>query len=302
VDKNNYSVGIDIGGTNIKVAAVAADGRILSRQSMPTGTGREYWSSGLRESLSAFENELDAPARGICLAAPGLPARDRQTILWMRGRLEELQGLNWRDLLNYSVPVPVINDAQAAVLGEAWIGAAAGLDNVLMFTLGTGVGGGAVVDGRVLRGALGRAGHLGHITVDFEGATDIVGTPGSLEDAIGECTLLLRSGGLYSSTRDLVDAYIRGNKDASAIWMRSIRCLAAGIASLINVLDPEVIVVGGGIAAAGSALFEPLSNELDRIEWRPTDRPVAIVPAQLGEWAGAVGAGKLALQEIGDID
>jgi glucokinase len=296
-----YAVGIDIGGTNIKTVAASLEGSILSRRTMPTGTGRSEWTDSLRESLAEIKCDLGAEPFGIAVAAPGLPARDGRSIAWMRGRLEELEGLDWQERLGTQSSIRVTNDAQAAVHGEAWIGAAAGFENVLMLTLGTGVGGGAIVDGRVLRGHLGRAGHVGHISLNVDGSPDIVGTPGSLEDVIGDCTVAARSNGLYTTSRELVAAFEAGESEAILTWMRSVRCLAAGLVSLINVLDPEIIVIGGGIAAAGDSLFGPLAAELDRIEWRPNSLPVKLVKAQLGEWAGAVGAGRLAWQVEGTI-
>src|SRR5207249_2187105 len=125
----------------------------------------------------------------------GLPARDGRSIASMPGRLAGLEGLNWQQWLGLAKPVPVFNDAQAALLGEVWLGAAKGAANAVLLTLGTGVGGAAMVDGRVLRGHLGRAGHLGHVALDPDGPGDIVNTPGSLEDAIGEHTLTVRSRG-----------------------------------------------------------------------------------------------------------
>ncbi|MEO6528606.1 MAG: ROK family protein, partial [Gemmatimonadaceae bacterium] len=121
---------------------------------------------------------------------------------------------------------------------------------------------------------------------------DIVGTPGSLEDAIGDCTVHARSGGRFTSTEQLVCACRAGDPRAREVWERSVQRLAVGLASLVNVLDPEVIVIGGGIALAGDALFDPLRVHLDRIEWRPLGSGVAIVPAALGEFAGALGAAR----------
>jgi glucokinase len=208
----------------------------------------------------------------------------------MQGRLGEVQGLNWTEFLGRSTRVPVVNDAQAALLGEVWQGAARGSRNVMLLTLGTGVGGALMVDGRLLRGAVGRAGHLGHVSLEPDGPGDIVNTPGSLEDMIGNCTVERRTGGRFKSTHDLIAAHLAGDADASRVWLRSVHALAVAVASLINVADPEVVIIGGGIARAGPALFDPLNAGLDRFEWRPHGRRARVVPAALGEYAGAIGA------------
>jgi glucokinase len=152
------------------------------------------------------------------------------------------------------------------------------------------------VDGHLLRGHIGRAGHFGHLSLNPEGPPDITGTPGSLEDAIGDSTLSLRSGGRFTSTRDLVAAVGKRDKDASKIWLTSVRALAAGIASLINALDPEVVILSGGITNAGAALFRPLARFLDQFEWRPGGARARIVRARLGDRAGAFGAAWQAMQ------
>jgi len=208
----------------------------------------------------------------------------------MPGKLQGLEGLNWTDFLQTSHPVPVLNDAHAALLGEAWVGAAAGYRNVVLLTLGTGVGGAILADGRLFKGHIGRAGHLGHISLNPDGPPDIVGTPGSLEQTIGNSTLPVRSGGRFSSTRQLVEAHLKGDAEATDVWLRSLYNLAAGITSIINALDPEVIILGGGIAQAGPALFEPLARFVERVEWRPQGESVRIIPAALGDLAGTLGA------------
>jgi glucokinase len=186
--------------------------------------------------------------------------------------------------------VPVLNDGHAALLGEAWMGAARGFANVILLTLGTGVGGAAMVDGRLLRGHIGRAGHLGHSSLDPDGPPDCAGTPGSIEVAIGNCTIQERSGGRFHATYDLIAAHLKGDAEASEIWLKSVKALAAAICSFINILDPEAVIVGGGIARAGAALFGPLQRFLERMEWRPGGYRARILPAQLGEMAGAFGA------------
>jgi glucokinase len=205
-----------------------------------------------------------------------------------------VQDLNWSDFLGRRVPV--LNDAQAALLGEVWQGAGKGVRNAMLLTLGTGVGGAAMVDGRLLRGHLGRAGHLGHICLAIEGEKDIANTPGSLETMIGNYTVEARSGGRFRTTHELVAAHQRGDVEAARVWERSLTALACGIASLINVLDPEVVIVGGGIAVAGDALFWPLREKVKAREGSLEGEHGRIVPAALGEFAGAIGAGWQAME------
>jgi glucokinase len=284
-----YALGIDIGGTNIKALAVTPSGRKLAETTVATGD-QKNWIMNVRLAKSRIEQSLDHLPTWIGLAAPGLVADDQCSIRSMPGRLPGLEGLVWRKFLKSVQPVPVLNDAQAALAGEVWRGAARGAQNAILLTLGTGVGGAALVDGRLLRGHLGRAGHFGHISLDPAGSLDIVHMPGSLEDAIGECTIQLRSQGRFASTQALVAAGNRNDPTARRIWLKSVQALAAGIASLINVLDPKTVILGGGIAKAGPALFRPLKQYLASFEWRPSGERVAIVPARLDDRAGASGA------------
>src|SRR6266853_4822840 len=157
--------------------------------------------------------------------------------------------------------------------------------HAVLLTLGTGVGGALLAEGRLFKGHIGRAGHVGHISLNPDGPPDIVGTPGSLEQTIGNSTLPVRSRGRFSSTRQLVEAHLKGDAEATDVWLRSLYNLAAGITSIINALDPEVIILGGGIALAGPALFEPLARFVERVEWRPQGQSVRIIPAALGDLA-----------------
>jgi glucokinase len=284
-----YHIGIDLGGSSVKAAAVTPEGRLLRSLNVPFQDRDMEWAAKVGDAVSTLEGELGTSA-GIGLSAPGLASADERSIAFLPGRLLGLEGLDWTRRLGSERPVPVLNDAHAALLGEAWIGAAAGVRNTFLLTLGTGVGGAAMVDGRLLKGRLGRAGHLGHITVDFNGTLDDVGTPGSIELEIGNKTILTRGGGRYATTHDLVSAVLAGDAAAAAIWDRSVRALAAAIGSLVNVLDPETVIIGGGIARAGTTLFGPLQRELDRVEWRPGGNRVRLLPAQLGELAGAYGS------------
>jgi len=285
-------IGIDVGGSSVKAVLVSADGERLSE--MNESFDPEI-PMAFAETVRNVVQTL-GPASFVGLSAPGLPARNGRSIAELPNRLPGMEGLDWSELLGCGVEVPVLNDAQAALAGEVWLGAARGSSDVILLTLGTGVGGAAMVDGRLLKGHTGKAGHLGHISLDPEGPPDICGAPGSLELMIGNCTIRERSDGRFTTTHALVEAVCRGDVEASRIWTRSVRALACAIASFGNILDPEVAVIGGGIARAGAALFGPLEEELRRMEWATCGHRIRLVPARLGELAGAYGAAWNALR------
>jgi glucokinase len=295
----DYAIGIDVGVTNVKAVVVTPGGEVLARQSFETHPARSDWPWGVKLRLEEMESAR-GPAKWVGLAAPGVAMADGSCIRWMRLRLEDVQGFKWGEFLGRRVPV--VNDAQAALLGEVWQGAARGAKNVFMLTLGTGVGGAAMVDGRLLRGHLGRAGHLGHICLDLEGEKDIASTPGSLEVMVGNYTIARRSRGQFQTTHALVEAVRGGDAAARDVWGRSVRALACAVASLVNVLDPEVVIVGGGIAVAGDVLFGPLRRELREVAWSLEGEEVRVVPAELGEYAGAIGAAWEAIQHGQESD
>jgi glucokinase len=283
-------IGLDVGGTNLKCVAFTPRGKILAEETQPTSDdGTKSWLNRARDVAKKLLARFPSNAR-VGVAAPGLPARDGRSIATMPARLHGLENLNWQKWLALKRPVPVFNDGQAALLAETWLGAAKGATNVLLLTLGTGVGGAAIVDGHLLRGHIGRAGHVGHFCLNPDGPFDIVNTPGSLEDAIGEHTVHTRSNGRFNLTRDLVAAYESRSAEAADIWLRSVHALGAALASLINIFDPETVVIGGGIADANDSLFVPLRAALDKFEWRPHGHAVKLVKAKLGHISGAAGA------------
>jgi glucokinase len=294
-----YLLGIDLGGSSVKTVAVTHLGDRLHEWNRPFDPDRPlHFAETIRQLLREASDRLGPPAR-IGLSAPGLPASDGRSIAVMPGRLAGLEGLCWTTYLGSPTEIPVLNDAQAALLGETWLGAARGSQNVALLTLGTGVGGAAMVDGRLLQGHSGKAGHFGHLSLNPEGSPDICGTPGSLEDAIGNHNIVARSLGRFPTTHALVAAVASGDESAALIWNRSLRALAAAIVSLTNILDPEIVLIGGGIASAGPALFEPLQHLLAAWEWRPTGVATSIRPTQLGDLAGAYGAARHAALAVG---
>ncbi|MGD0537557.1 MAG: ROK family protein [Verrucomicrobiota bacterium] len=295
-ERESYALGIDLGGSCVKAVAVEPGGATLGHWQETFDPARpRHFAEVVRALTQRIAAERGTPPANLGLSAPGLAAADGRSITCMPGRLEGLEGLDWQTFLGLPCPMPVLNDAHAALLGEVWQGAAVGARNVILLTLGTGVGGAAMVDGHLLRGAIGRAGHLGHICVDLDAPADVSNTPGSLEYQIGNYSLAGRSAGRFTTTEDLVRAHLAGDGFASGVWLKSVRALAAGIASFINILDPETVIIGGGMARAGDTLFEPLSRFLDDYEWRPGGHRARTVPARLGEFAGAMGAAARAL-------
>lgn len=183
-----------------------------------------------------------------------------------------------------------MNDAVAALMAEATLGCVRTKKNVVMLTLGTGVGGALLIDGKPYQGNFQKAGHIGHISLNCEDDTDITGMPGSLEDAIGNCTIEKRSLGKFRDTYSLLEAYRKGDHLARWVWLSSVRKLSIAIASVTNVLSPECIVLGGGIMEAGNDLTEPLESFLSLYEWRAGGNKVTILKAQFNDMAGAIGA------------
>ncbi|MFN0069574.1 MAG: ROK family protein [Limisphaerales bacterium] len=289
-----YLLGLDLGGTSVKGVAVTPAGEALACFHEPFDIAEPMaFARAVRAVAAQAEKGLGRPAR-LGLSAPGIAAADARSIAFMPGRFAGLEGLVWADELGRSEGVPVLNDAQAALLGEVWLGAAKGLTNVILITLGTGVGGAALVDGRIMRGHTGKAGHLGHVSLDPFGLPDICQCPGSLEDAIGNHNIRARTGGRFATTHDLVRAHEAGDANATDVWLKAVRGLAAAIASFTNVLDPEVVVIGGGIARCGETLFGPLRRLVGRFEWKVCGHEMRLIPAQLGDLAGAYGAARKA--------
>lgn len=297
-------VGIDLGGTNIKAALVSReDGALIETLSRPTRDGdfientvpaKPVFAKTVLEMVGELEKRAGVGNLALGLSAPGLANPEGRQIDLMPGRMLGLEGFDWPDFLGREVRV--LNDAHAALLGEVWCGAAKGTRDAFMITLGTGVGGAIWSGGRLLKGCIGRGGHLGHISLEASGLKDIFNTPGSLESFLGNKSLEARCNGRFQNTLELLDAVASCDEPATQIWHESVKLLAIGIASLINVLDPEVVIVGGGIASgAGDVLMLPLQRYLDEYEWRPGGHRVRLALASAGEWAGALGAAYHAL-------
>lgn len=294
----DYAIGIDLGGTNIKFLATDAKANILYEVCCETDDKEGKvgnWADRIAETIDKIESDLHRQAHWLGISAPGMTDRQKRSIISYPGRLIGLEGLDWTTFLGRSETVTVLNDAHAALYGESWSGSASEHKNVIFITLGTGVGGAFSIDGQLQSGFLGRAGHFGHSCLNPDMPLDIKNSPGSIEMMIGECTIKERSNGLFNSTKDLVNAHLNGDNQASTIWLRSVYHLACALATFINIIDPEVILLGGGISQAGSALLDPLNIYMDKVEWRPQGHRVPIKFATLGNRAGALGAARYAM-------
>ena len=288
------AIGIDLGGTRIKGVSIDTGGNILEQLYADTNDGDDAtWKLGVADVVQQlFESIKSNHAIGI--SAPGLPNNTNTAIAYMPGRMQGLENLVWKDYLKH--PAYVINDAVAALMAEATFGSAQGMKHVVMITLGTGVGGAILIDGKPYQGMFNKAGHIGHMVIDYEGDRDVTGMPGSLEECIGNCTVEKRSDGKFTNTKELLDAYRNGDALAKDVWLKSVRQLAIGLASVTNILSPERIVLGGGITDADADLFDPLHEYMEQYEWRAGGNRVMIVKATFGDMAGAMGAACFALR------
>ena len=282
-------IGIDLGGTRIKAVAIDQAGKLLYESNQPTHDGDDkVWKNAVQTAVAELQNKLQINDAVIGISAPGLPNATNSAIAFMPGRMQGLENFEWSAFLG--TKTFVLNDAISALMAEARYGAAKNKQNVVMLTLGTGVGGAILINGKPYQGSFNKAGHIGHMVVDSDGEPDIIGIPGSLEDAIGNCTIEKRSSGKFTSTHDLLQAYKNGDEFAGEIWNTSVKKLAIALASLTNILSPEMIILGGGITEAGKDLFGTLEKLMAVYEWRTSGNKTEIVKAEYGEMSGAVGA------------
>lgn len=291
------AIGIDLGGTRIKGIVMDAKGKTLHQLYTPTNDGNSaVWKNAVADTLNELLNKVQGDGGVVGISAPGLPTADNTAIAYMPGRMQGLENFTWKEFLQK--PTYVLNDAVAALLAETTFGAAKNKKHVVMLTLGTGVGGAILIDGKPYQGAFNKAGHIGHMVINDEMDCDITGMPGSLEECIGNCTIEKRSKGRFTSTHEMLQAYNSGDTLAKEIWLKSVRQLAIGLASITNILSPEMIILGGGIAEADNLLFEPLNNYMADYEWRTGGNKVQIAKALYGDFAGSVGAASFAMSKV----
>ncbi len=292
------AIGIDLGCTNIKGVLINREGNILQEARCETNEQDDkHWKRAVEGMVEGFEKKAGRKVECIGLSAPGLADERNECISFMPGRLPGLESFNWSQLIKQQVFV--INDAHSALMAEAAFGVAKGLRHAVLLSLGTGVGGGILINGELYQGVSQMAGHIGHTTINADNSVrDITNMPGSIEDAIGNATLSQRSDGKYHSTKELVNAVRQGNQFATSVWLTSVRRLAVCIASMINVLSPECVILSGGITQADEDLLNPLRGFLDQYEWRPGGKQTPVKFAHFSDRAGAMGAAGFAFSKM----
>lgn len=298
------AIGIDLGGTNIKGVLMNNRGEVIHQSVQATDSGvagskgeNRDWKQTVALMIKELKSKSSYVVDAIGIAAPGLSNNTNTAIRLMPQRLNGLENLIWSDYLDEK-DVWVINDAHSALIAEAKFGVGQGIKNIVMLTLGTGVGGSIMINGELYQGNYQMAGHLGHMSLDVDKEDPgITGMPGTLENAIGDATVAIRSFGRFNSTHALVEAYKQGDTFASFVWLNSVRKLAIGICSLCNLLSPDLIILGGGITKAGSSLYNPLTDFIDVYEWKNVGKKILIQQAQYNDVAGAVGAAGFALNK-----
>lgn len=315
---DRYILGVDLGGTNIVVGAMSADGtREFGMHEIPTraAMGADAVVERIVQLIERVAAETMAATGasremllGVGIGSPGPLDRERGLVIitpnlgWrdfpLRDRVSEAVGL----------PATLDNDANCATLGEWWRGAAQGGRNVIGLTIGTGIGGGLILDGRLYHGASDVAGEIGHATIDSTGRRCGCGNYGCLEayasgPAIAERAREALAGGEPSAMPALVggdlsrltaalvyQAAREGDRLALEVVRETARLLGAGVANLLNIFNPDTVVLAGGVAQAGDALFEPMRAEVRRRAFKPAVDACRIVPGSLQGKAGVVGA------------
>lgn len=288
----SLAIGIDLGGTHIKSVLLDPSGNVLKQLHIPTHdhTGEAPWKAAIKECYLSLKKEAGEAEAVVGISAPGIPNDNFTAIACMPGRLEGLENFVWAEYLGMR-RVPVVNDAVSALIAEHYFGAGQQHKNLVLITLGTGVGGALMVEGKIHLGFMQKAGHFGHLSVDTGShELDITCIPGSLEDAIGNHNVNLRSYGKFQTSKQLVDAYIQGDPIATYTWLTSVQKLAVSLSAIGNMVSPTCILLGGGIAQAGEHLFKPLQAFMDVFEWRMGPKKMEIHKVKFNDFAGAIGA------------
>lgn len=287
-------IGIDVGGTAIKLGRFLKDGTCL--ESLTLVTPQPSTPEAVLEAIVPAVNQLNQHRNCIALGVgtPG-PADESGRIAKIAINLVGWQDVPLADWLEAKIGLPTIvaNDANCAGLGEAWLGAGRKFNNLILLTLGTGVGGAIILDGKLFTGHQGAAGELGLITLNPEGPPCNSGNQGSLEQYVSAQAIRRLRGQEPSQLGKLAQA---GDKDALEFWHDYGKLLGAGLASLIYILTPEAVIIGGGVSASAEFFFPGTLAEIERRVMKTSRVNLQLLKAELGNQAGMLGAAKLAWQ------
>jgi len=306
----SYSIGIDLGGTNLRAAAIDKDGKMLAKisGSTPVASGPQPVVNDMAQSVEKLREQFGRDElAGIGAGVPGNIDMAKGVIVgW--GNMPIFNGYAMRDELSKRLGTKVIleNDANAAALGERWMGAGRGVDDLVLLTLGTGVGGGIIVDGRILHGQIGMAGELGHMTISPNGNPCGCGNRGCLEKhasatAVSAMARLLGLGHDLTA-QQVYDLAVQGNDRAREIFKVMGEALGIALASLVNIFNFPLYLLGGGVVAGWDFFAPAMLAEVERrsFTYRSTLKtmPTRIEAAKLGGDAGLFGAACLPLQDV----
>jgi glucokinase len=302
-------IGVDLGGTNLRTALVNHNGEIVDKVKEPTcasdGHARVVHKliKNIKAQLnSAFRNGIKIAAVGV--GAPGVIHADTGVVV-KSPNFPDWNNLPLKKELEdaLSLPVSIENDANAAALGEQWRGAGQGIASMILLTLGTGVGGGIILNGRIWPGADGMAGEIGHMTIIPDGRQCGCGNTGCLEMYASSRGIVMTyqersSRSNMITSEEIYQAARNGDVLASDVMKEMGRLLGIGIANLINIFNPEMIVIGGGVKDAWPLFIEVVREEIKQRAFEYPAARTQIVPSVLGDDAGMIGAAALAFQKL----
>jgi glucokinase len=304
-----------VGGTKIAAGVVTPEGEILKETRYPTPTSSERLVENLARAISEVRDGHEVG--GICLAVAGLILAQENKVVFSPN-LHAVEGIPLKELLEprIGLPLTVENDANAAALGEFRFGAGSEVDHLVFVTLGTGIGGGVITHGVLLRGAQGSGGELGHVTIQSTGPRCACGNRGCLE-ALASGTAIARRAREVASEKpdsalgrlavkrkllgeDVTELARNGDEVALSVLEETGRWLGIGLAGFVNIFNPEVVAVGGGVMAARELILESARREV-RLRARPPSRDlVEVKEATLGPESGVLGAAALARDPSGE--
>ncbi len=302
------TIGIDLGGTNIHTLVVDHRGKVLGRDHSPSEAQVSLRRVIDNVAASAKNAARDAGIELADICCLGVGAAG--TVDHKRGVVSEAPNFRgWRNVplgrelsRRLTRPVVVENDANVAALGESWLGAGRKCSSMVLVTLGTGIGGGVILDGKIWRGSAGAAGEVGHHSIKYDGIQCVCGNQGCFERYAGASGLVraMRRQGNSKlrgaiTARDVYLAAKAGDQQALAALEEYGVLLGVGLANIVNIFNPQLIVLAGGVTNAGSLIFKPARREMKRRALTVPGKTCKVVKALLPEDAGALGAARLAL-------